>query len=417
MVAKITTGKTIRGVLNYNEQKVADGTATLIHASKFIREPEDLTYTQKLDRFQKLINQNERTKTNAIHISLNFDKADQLDDTRLIQIADSYMDKIGFGEQPFLVYQHFDAAHQHIHIVTTNIEPGGNRIPLHYIGKNQSEVARKEIEVEFGITVAESKKIDDEYYLKPIQLEKVVYGQSATKAAISNTVREVVKTYKYTSLAELNAALRQFNIIADPGEPGSLKHDKKGLSYSILDKNGNKIGVPIKASRIYGRPITSNLERRYADNRISREDYKNRLVHVLGKIIGDTTIKSKEAFATALQEKNIQVVWHSNKEGRLYGVTYVDNATRTVFNGSDLGKTYSANAISQRLGGTFSKDNDNSSITIVQKDEPLAQQERLGNGLLSQITEALFDAENPNQSMDYHLKMDRKKKKRKGPRL
>ncbi len=56
------------------------------------------------------------------------------------------MSKIGFGDQPYLVYQHFDARHPHIHIVTTNIKSDGSRIKTHNIGRNQSERARREIE-------------------------------------------------------------------------------------------------------------------------------------------------------------------------------------------------------------------------------------------------------------------------------
>ena len=413
MVAKIISGKTIRGVLNYNELKVTKGKAEILAAGNFINDVNMLTYQQKFDRFKRLFQQNERTKTNAVHISLNFDKADRLDKLRLEQIAETYMSKIGFGGQPYLVYEHFDASHQHVHIVTTNIEEGGNRIPLHYIGMNQSEQARKEIEIEYGLVKAESKQLKEEDYLKPIRLEKAEYGKSETKAAISNTVREVVRSYKYTSLAELNAALRQYNIVADPGEPGTLKYDKNGLSYCILDKDGNKIGVPIKASKIYGRPILKNLEKRFADNVIKREDYKNRLLYVVDKVLNDPNTKSKLDFERVLNEKNIQIVWRVNKDAKLYGVTYVDNASRTVFNGSDLGKAYSANAISQRLvANTPSAEN----APLFVKDNISSNRVIDPGQLLSQITDAILEDENHSQSMDYHLKMTQKKKRR-GHRL
>ena len=49
------------------------------------------------------------------------------------------MNKIGFVEQPFLVYKHEDAGHPHIHIVSTTIKGDGSRINTHNIGRNQSE--------------------------------------------------------------------------------------------------------------------------------------------------------------------------------------------------------------------------------------------------------------------------------------
>lgn len=52
------------------------------------------------------------------------------------------MDKIGFGG---LVYQHHDAAHPHLHIVSTNIQEDGRRIGVHNLGNDQSEMTRKTI--------------------------------------------------------------------------------------------------------------------------------------------------------------------------------------------------------------------------------------------------------------------------------
>ena len=40
------------------------------------------------------------------------------------------MQGIGFGNQPYLVYQHHDAGHPHIHMVTANIQADGQRIKM-----------------------------------------------------------------------------------------------------------------------------------------------------------------------------------------------------------------------------------------------------------------------------------------------
>ncbi len=73
-------------------------------------------------------------------------------------IARDYMEKIGFSAQPFLVYQHLDANHPHMHIVTTNITARGRPISLHNIAKDKSEHARKAIELEYDLIQAESRK-------------------------------------------------------------------------------------------------------------------------------------------------------------------------------------------------------------------------------------------------------------------
>ena len=103
MVCKVISGKSIKGALNYNEGKVREGLAECISAINFIAEPEQLNFYNKLSRFENLIEKNARAKTNAVHISLNFDVGEKLGQYRLNEIATTYMNKIGFGDQPFLV--------------------------------------------------------------------------------------------------------------------------------------------------------------------------------------------------------------------------------------------------------------------------------------------------------------------------
>src|SRR4051795_9469405 len=163
------------------------------------------------------------------------------------------MQKIGFGEQPYLVYQHHDAGHPHLHIVTTNIKQDGKRIALHNLGQHQSMKASKEIEQEFDLVKALSKT-RMRYELQPVNAQKVQYGKSETKRAITNVLDAVLPYYKYTSLAELNAILKLYNVVADRGSEQSRIYKNEGLVYHILNEQGEKIGIPIKASLIYNKP-------------------------------------------------------------------------------------------------------------------------------------------------------------------
>lgn len=347
MVARIVSGKNIRGILSYNENKVAEKSAELLAAPGFILEPSQLSFKNKLVRFGKLTALNERTKTNALHISLNFSVRDKLSNELLCRIADEYMEAIGFGSQPYLVYRHYDAGHPHIHIATVNIDAGGNRIETHNIGRNQSEKARKEIEEYYGLIKAEDQKNDKHYMLRPVPLEEVTYGKRETKAAISAVVREVVDSYKFTSLTELNAVLRQFNILAWPGAEGTVMREKGGLIYSILDKDGDPVGIPIKASSIYSTPTLKNLEKKFVQYKEERKPYLQRLRHLIDKALAGSP--DQETLTAKLRENGIRVLLRQNDQGQVYGVTFIDNATRIVANGSSLGKEYSAAAFLKKM--------------------------------------------------------------------
>lgn len=348
MVARIVSGKSVRGILSYNEMKIKNAEAQLLMAAGYPRNIAELSFNDKLERFETLTRQNERTKTNALHITLNFSREDSVDDDRLCIIASDYMDEIGFGGQPFLVYRHYDAAHPHIHIVTVNIADGGQRIETHNIGKYQSEKARKAIEERYGLIKAENQKKEATHMLQPVKLEEVVYGKAETKSAISRTVREVVDSYKFTSLPELNAVLKQFNVLANPGNPGSRMYEKGGLTYHLINERGEKVGVPIKASSIYSSPTLKNLEKKYDRNKQERKPYSVRLRHLLDKMIAE--VKDVEEMQERLEEQGIRILLRQNVMGNIYGVTFIDNGTRSVFNGSSLGKQYRAKAFLQKIG-------------------------------------------------------------------
>lgn len=326
------------------------GKAGLIYAANYPKDPARLSFYDKLFQLQQLAELNLKTKTNCVHVSLNFDPSEKFSEQQLSQMATVYMQKIGFGDQPYLVYEHRDAGHPHIHIVTTNIRDDGSRISLHNIGRNQSEKARREIEETFGLVKAEGRGEETAVYLKPVTLEKVDYGKSATKKAIANTVREVVRMYKFTSLAELNAVLGLYNIVADRGAENTKMYEKGGLVYQVTDATGRKTGVPIKASSLSFKPTLKNLELLFDKNKAAKKTYRERIKNLIDKALNDPGVTSKQQLSTALEKENISIKFRENAEGRLYGITFIDHKTKTVFNGSDLGKAFTAAKVLARLG-------------------------------------------------------------------
>ena len=238
MVARIVKGSSLSRSLNYNEQKLKQGHAELILAVNYAKDAELLNFRDKLHRLTHQARLNERVMANSVHLSLNFDPKEKLNREKLQAIALRYMEKIGFDKQPYLVYQHNDAGHPHIHILTTNIEADGKRIDMNNIGRNQSEKARKLVDEEFRLISPESNRLiqkhelssENEYGLRPVNVLKVQYGKSETKRAIQNVVDHVMNNFKYTSLPEFNAVLKLYNVMADRGEKESLMYKNKGLT-------------------------------------------------------------------------------------------------------------------------------------------------------------------------------------------
>lgn len=349
MVAVIKIPRSMHRVFNYNENKVKEGVAECIGAENYPLNAEDMSLNIKLKFLLKRMELNENVKRNSVHISLNFDPSEsEISNEKLMEIASVYMDKLGFGEQPFLVYRHYDAGHPHCHVLTTNIQADGSRIDLHHLGIRKSEPARKEIEKMFGLVVAGDRARQEAFQLKPIDVRKAQYGRLATKTAITNVLNAVLDKYKYTSLPELNAVLGLYNVKADRGSENSRIYQDGGLVYRILDEEGKPVGVPIKASGLYNKPTLKYLQTKFAGNLVRRGPYKARIRNAVDMALMGRQTPSVQDLVATLEKQGISAVLRQNGAGLIYGITYVDHTTHSVFNGSTLGKSYSAKGLLER---------------------------------------------------------------------
>ena len=321
-------GKNIRGALSYNEAKVRTGNAELILAARFGCDAADLSFSQKLKRFSVLNDNSTRSGYNTVHISLNFSPGEKLDTEKMQAIAQDYMQQIGFEKQPYLVYRHNDAGHPHLHIVTTPVKANGRSINLHNLVQRKSEPARKAIEETYNLIKAEGRKQTEG--LKEIDLKAVQYGKAETKQSISQIVRTVADTYKFTSLEEYNLILQQFNVIADVGKPGTRMQKHGGLQYSLLNAKGEKVGVPIKASSIYTSPTLKRIEQKFAANQIKKIATLKYTASTVQFAL--TRSKNKKELMNLLQVKKIHLAYDRNKTW-----VFIDHHNKTVSSAEELG--------------------------------------------------------------------------------
>ncbi|MBV4359111.1 relaxase/mobilization nuclease domain-containing protein [Pinibacter aurantiacus] len=440
MVPQIKHPKSIRRALNYNEQKVQKGQAELIHASNYLKRADEMNFYEKLERFQKLMELNDRAQTKVMHVSLNFhpDDSPKLSREFLQKISDEYMQKIGFGNQPYLVYQHHDAGHPHVHIVSTLIKDDGSRIPTHNLGKDISEPARKELEKMYGLVSADKKELNQQLEKQKVaNAQKVQYGKSETKRSITNVLDTVIDQYKYTSLAELNAVLKQYNVMADRGQEEGRIYKNRGLTYRVLDEQGQKTGVPIKASDIYSKPTLDKLEKKFIENEEKREADKKHLKTMIDWSLLKNP-HTMDELVKALERERIAVVLRRNEQRKIYGITYIDHESKAVFNGSDLGKEYASNRMLERLGieqqqtqdkanqkelrqETSSYKTSQSAATSLQKEVPQndpkekqresSLKENVGKDL-SNILKEMLQPENDQQSLNSELQREEEKRRR-----
>jgi Relaxase/Mobilisation nuclease domain len=366
MFAHLGFSQNIQRTLNYNECKVKKGYAECILAENFLKDLDQLSFQDKLGRFKDLMALNERAKVNTMHLSINFHPSDKLNLDQLIEIADIFMDRIGFASQPFLVYRHHDAGHPHFHIVSTNIQPDGSRIQIYKSAMKNFQQPSREIERSYGLVsgTKQEKKLSE---TKPGRVQKIRYGRSQTINSIAEVLDQVLKTYQYRSLADLNLLLSLYNIKADPGKPGGWMHNHGGLLYRILGDRGQQVGLPIKASSIYFRPTLNFLEQKFKENmdliRPNLQRLKNAIEWTLRK-----NPRTMEDFLNLLEKEHIAGVAFRNKDRSIEELGFVDHEHRTVTNGKDLGTGFALPAILERIGINALQDTRAESIFLQKKD-------------------------------------------------
>jgi hypothetical protein len=338
MIAKITTGKDIYGALAYNQEKVNEGLGKVL-ASNIIPEPEDGRFSVIgcTNAFNRWLPSHYRTEKPVIHISLNPHPDDKLTNEQLADIGSEYLQHMGYGAQPYLIFKHSDIEREHIHIVSLQVDSEGKKI--NDSKRNLRSVAATEkLEKIYGLHRAKEQKQLEQGQFKPVDVEK-----GNLKKQIGSVIKLAVAMYRFQTMGEYRALLSLYNIGVEEVQGTRSGKPYRGLLYSALDVEGNKAGTPIKSSA-FGKTVGfTALEERMKKSTIliKEKGYRERLHPLVAGVMCET--KNETELRQKLKEKDVDLYLRRNNTGRITGVTFIDHQNRCVLNGSRLGKEFSAN--------------------------------------------------------------------------
>lgn len=343
MIAKISSTENLGGALGYNFKKVQHNEAAVLCVNE-LRKGFDGTFQMDkvLADMQKAIPEQCRTKKTVFHCSLNPHPDEKLSDERLTQIAKEYMEALGYGKQPYIVFKHNDIAREHIHIVSLRVDFNGNKINDRYEGRRSKKITDA---LEKKYNLIPSSKVSEK---TTTETPKVNVVQGNIKEQVANTVRSAMKHYTFCSLGELNAVLRKYNLAVEEVKTEYRGKRYDGLVYVPTNDKGNKVSTPIHASDI-GRGVG------YAavQNKMlkSKLEIKPLIPTVRRKVLEAmrTSPETEEKLRQKLEEQGLRVVIRKNENGRIYGITFIDDERGIALNGSRLGKGYAANVFNAYL--------------------------------------------------------------------
>ncbi|MDM1097148.1 relaxase/mobilization nuclease domain-containing protein [Myroides odoratimimus] len=422
MIAKIGKGSNLTGALSYNQLKVDKGQGSILFTNN-LPEPNNTSnyIAQVYKHFEPYLILNNKTEKIVRHISLNPSPNDKLSDEIFNEIAKQYMDSMGYADQPYIVYKHSDIDREHIHIVTVCTDLKGKKIDDKY-DHLKSMKACREIEKQFNLISSISQTKEES---KQIQFIPVDYTKNNLKAQIASVIRYLPTYYNYDSLTSYNALLSLFNIRAERVEASYNGQTKQGLVYFTINEKGEKISNPFKAS-LFGKDAGyQNIESHFkaSKEKLKSLPSKSNLKQTIE--IALNTAKSLQEFKEELLNHGINVIIFQNKDNRIYGVTFINHNSKSVYKGSDLSKELSANMLNEKWSSRTEEQNNSILISSQQnKTNESIEIYSIFEHLYSDTTNfnnnefvSLFNLLSNNQEIDYEdlsfeQRIKRRKKKR-----
>ena len=387
MIAKISSTENLGGALGYNFKKMQHNEAVVLCVNE-LRKGFDGTFQMDkvLADMQKAIPEQCRTKKTVFHCSLNPHPDEKLSDERLTQIAKEYMEALGYGKQPYIVFKHNDIAREHIHIVSLRVDSQGRKINDKYEGRRSKKITNA---LEKKYNLIPSSKVSDR---TTKETPKVDTTQGNIKEQVANTVRSAMKHYTFCSLGELNAVLRKYNLAVEEVKTEYRGKRYDGLVYVPTDDKGNKVSTPIHASDI-GRGVG------YAavQNKMlkSKQIVKPLIPTIRRKVLEvmRTSPHTEGILRQRLEEQGLRVVIRKNDNGRIYGITFIDDKEGIALNGSRLGKGYAANVFNAYLSNPAHNPFLDESLygkidtTLQQQMQTIQSDEQEGDNLVDELVD------------------------------
>ena len=340
MIAKIGKGSNMYGAILYNQQKVDKENGAVLLLNKIpdtVDGRYSVAYFNKC--FEPYLSANIKTEKTVRHISLNPDPADKVSDEQFTEMAQEYMERMGYGSQPYIVFKHMDIDRTHIHIVSTCVGIDGKKIPDDYDHPRSMAICR-DLEQKYNLKKAtEQEQKQANKVFKPVD-----YHKGDIKSQIASIVRHLPKYYNFSTMGSYNALLSLFNITAEEVKGERNGQTVNGLVYVALDENGNKVSNPFKAS-LFGKDAgVVQLQKHLEQSKEKMKANPTRSVLKNTVELAIHTTGNETDFKKQLTEQGINTVVRRNESGRIYGMTFIDHESRSVWNGSQLDINLSANA-------------------------------------------------------------------------
>lgn len=379
MIVKIQpSNPNIRAAVEYNERKMTGTEGAFSTEDPVLEGIEDghVMATRNVPEGSTLIGEFERLtllnlqmkqrgrelKNLSFHMSVNPSETDRpLGEKETVRLIDEIMLGLGYGKQPYRIYKHTDIERTHFHIVSCRAGQDGKKINSDFerlvLRRKLKELSDK---YGFELVLSEEEKEEErkrsrkdgaeeeQEAVRPIppmaghgkdvvedrrKKEPVQAFSRRSEVPVTEQVRAIAATalgWHFSSFEQVQALmLRRYNVLLEIERSGA---SEKAV-FSGTDGKGTTITPILSEDEIFPdflRRLTEKAGKEKMHNRREQRTRLEQLARASASIAGDY-----DEFKSLLEKKGVIVVLSWSREGKPFGVTYLDKATRCAWKGSE----------------------------------------------------------------------------------
>lgn len=321
--------------IKYNESKVEAGEASVLFTMN-IPDP-----SNPLATFEEYERGSLRCEKMSFHASIDPSKDDNMSDEKAAEFAKKFMEKMGYGNQPYIVYKHSDIDRVHYHVVSVRVDKEGRKINDSNERKRCHQIL-KELAAEFGYKVGNGQKQDSHTE------EFGVYKGFAPKAGnyshqIEMLVSHAMK-YHFTTEPQFRMLMNSMNVDFDYKKRGGKEYL---VFYGLDPKTGRRCTGGIPGNKLNVPSVEEIRKRAEECKKEAVKKEKMRVARIVRSLLPYS--ESERHFKRMLEKTGITVCFSKSADGKIFGATFIDHRAKCCLKASELPKVKAAMFEDMRL--------------------------------------------------------------------
>src|SRR5680860_1696654 len=332
MIGRVLYRESVHGVLNYVFGKQG---MTILGYQNTCSENISQKFFGDILHFR---GQRNASQNRYAHITLNLPYNDHLKDSVFYEVAKDYMEQMGYGEQPYVVVRHNDTRHEHVHIVSTNVNATGTLINTSHPYRRNVAVQRY-LENRYGLSPSPPTKQRQQRELPIYRSPELQFSMDdgqGTRFYLQDTLNSILQKHNVRSFEELAKLVRPYHIEVKQtiNESGRI-----GVAYGLNNQKGYRTRF-INGSIVHPRLSGPKLQKVFDAHSRSKllPMHRKRLLKQIETTYGLFKAIRPDDFAEILKEYQDINIKLDRKEDTIEGYTIHDKS-RFVFTESELGQS------------------------------------------------------------------------------